>query len=248
MIFNVCAAAGANTGIYADLACAAILLLFLIIGLCKGFIKQAFGLIGSIAAFVLASVLCGIVVKGLNGAFGIVDGLAASLNSKMGSSEWLSLSINEENIRNACSELLLPDFIADFAVNQAAEMVGSYENLGEFISHSLANLIISAAAYIVLFVILKIVINLLRKLLEKLFTLPGLKTINKFLGSVLGLVKGLIVVYVVLFFISIIPSSEGIISDVKQAVDSSSITSFFANNNVFAMAITWIASKFGVAA
>lgn len=259
-MINICAAAGATTsaatdlakgvslGVYADIACVAVLLVFLIIGLCKGFVTQLFSLLGSIAAFILASLLCGLVVKGLNDAFGLVDGLAATLATKMGSSEWLTFSISEENIRKACSDMMLPDFIANFAVNQTVGMVGSYENLGEFISHSLANLIISGVTYVALFWIIKLVIFLLKKVFEKLVTLPGLHAVNKVLGCVLGLIKGLILVYVLLFFILIIPSGEGFMLNVKQAVAESSVTLFLSEHNVFAIAIAWIASKFGLAA
>lgn len=258
-MINICAAAGATTSavtefaagnlvLYADLACAAVLLLFLIIGLCKGFVTQVFNLLGSIASLVLASLLCGIVVKGLNDAFGLVDKLAVTLSTKFGSAEWLTFSISEENIRKACTDMMLPEFIANFAVNQTVGMVGSYANLGEFISHSLANLIVSGVTYVALFWLIKLVIFLLKKVFEKLVTLPGLHAANKLLGCVLGLIKGLIVVYVILFFISIIPAGEGVMASVKQAVAESSLTAFLSEHNVFAIAIAWIAAKFGLAA
>lgn len=258
-MINICAAAGATTsavtelaegaslGLYADLACAAVLVLFLIIGLCKGFVTQLFSFLGSIAALILASLLCGVVVKGLNGAFGLSDGLAATLASKFGSSEWLTFSISEENIRKACTDMALPSFIADFAVNQTAGAIGAYENLGDFISYSLANLIISGVTYVALYWLIKLVIFLLKKVFEKLVTLPGLHAANKILGCVLGLIKGLILVYVLLFFISIIPSGEGFFANVKQAVSDSSVALFLSEHNVFAILIAFVASKFGLA-
>ncbi len=248
MLNNVCAAADASLGIYADLGCAAVLLLFLIIGLSKGFVNQIFGLLGSIAALVLAGVLCGTVVNALNGSLGVVDSLAESLGSNLGNAEWLTWSINENNIREACNSINLPEFIADFAVEQAANVGTVYSNLGELISHTLANIIVSGIAYVVLFAVLKFVIFLFKKIFEKLVTLPGLHSADKLLGSVLGLIKGVIAVYVILFFLSIIPveGAEEFFSSVKQAINESSVASFFANNNLFAKAIAWMASKVGL--
>lgn len=247
MLLNCVCAADANLGLYADLAVAGVLIIFLIVGLVRGFVSQFFGLIGSLAAFILASLLCGTVVRFLNGTFGLADKLSQTIATGFGSAEWLKFSINEENIRTACSEMALPDFIANFVVNQAANAGGSYENLGAYISGALANLIISGITYIVLYFVLKLLIFLLKKLLEKLVTLPGLNVANRILGCALGLIKGLIVIYVLLFFISIIPAGEGVITSVKQAVDESKLTAFLAEKNLFALLISWVAAKIGVA-
>ena len=249
MILSCVCAADANLGLYADLACAGILLIFFIVGLVRGFISQFFGLIGSIAAFILARLWFGVVVRFLNGTFGVADKLAATISSGLGTAEWLKLSINEETIRNACTQMSLPEFIADFVVKQAVNAGGAYANLGEYISAALANLIVSGITYIVLYLVLKLLIFLLKKLLEKLVSLPGLNGINRILGCLLGLLKGLIAVYVLLFFISIIPvgGSENFITSVKTAVEQSKITAFLAEKNLFALLVSWVAAKIGLA-
>lgn len=247
MLLNCVCAADANFGLYADLACAGVLLIFLIVGLVRGFINQFFGLVGSIAAFILASLLCGVVVRFLNGTFGVVDKLAEAISGKLGSAEWLTASISEENIRNACAEMSMPDFVTNFIVSQALNAAGGYENLGGFVSGALANLVVSGITYVVLYLILKLLLFLLKKLLENLVKLPGLNAANKLLGCALGLIKGLIAVYVLLFFVSIIPASEGFFANVKQAVDQSKLAAFLAEKNLFAMLISWVASKIGIA-
>lgn len=224
--------AGLSAGAIADIVVAVIFLASAISGLFKGFLKQTFGLLTTIIAFVLAYVLCDDLVGFLNSSFGWTDKLAGKLADSFSGNEFFSLSLSEENLAEAVKQMGLPSFMADLAVKLLPSAVGEYENIGLFLSSVLANYILIAAAFVVLFIIVKLLLALLKQPLLKIVKLPILRSIDRILGLVCGAIKGVLWIISIAYIISIIPASFPYIGVVKESVTNSQFVAFLNSSGI----------------
>lgn len=237
---------GVSNTLIVDIAFLVILAIFLIVGLCKGFVKQIFGALSSVIALVAAYFLCAYLVKFLEQQFGLLTKLAEAIGSQIGTTGVAGETASQEAIEKAVSEFGLPAFIADYAKSQIG--TDSSLKIYQLFGNILGNLILSAGCFIVLYILLRLVLMLLCKLLQSIVKAPGLNALDRILGMLLSLIKGVLVLYVIIFIVDVIPVNEGFVSIVKEAISGSTIGAFLQNHNLFSMAMTWIAEKFGLVA
>lgn len=237
---------GVSNTLIVDIAFLVILAIFLIVGLCKGFVKQIFGALSSVIALVAAYFLCAYLVKFLEQQFGLLTKLAEAIGSQIGTTGVAGEPASKEAIEKAVSEFGLPAFIADYAKAQLG--TDTSLKIYQLFGNILGNLVLSAGCFIVLYIIFRLVLVLLCKLLQSVVKAPGLNALDRVLGMLLSLVKGVLVLYVIIFVVDVIPVNEGFIATVKAAISDSTVGSFLQNHNLFSMAMTWIAEKFNLVA
>lgn len=237
---------GVSNTLIVDIAFLVILAIFLIVGLCKGFVKQIFGALSSVIALVAAYFLCAYLVKFLEQQFGLLTKLAEAIGSQIGTTGVAGEPASKEAIEKAVSEFGLPAFIADYAKAQLE--TDTSLKIYQLFGNILGNLVLSAGCFIVLYIVFRLVLMLLCKLLQSVVKAPGLNALDRVLGMLLSLVKGVLVLYVIIFVVDVIPVNEGFIATVKAAISESTVGSFLQNHNLFSMAMTWIAEKFNLVA
>lgn len=237
---------GVSNTLIVDIAFLVILAIFLIVGLCKGFVKQIFGALSSVIALVAAYFLCAYLVKFLEQQFGLLTKLAEAIGSQIGTTGVAGEPASKEAIEKAVSEFGLPAFIADYAKAQLG--TDTSLKIYQLFGNILGNLVLSAGCFIVLYIVFRLVLVLLCKLLQSVVKAPGLNALDRVLGMLLSLVKGVLVLYVIIFVVDVIPVNEGFIATVKAAISESTVGSFLQNHNLFSMAMTWIAEKFNLVA
>ncbi len=235
---------GVSNTLIVDIAFLVILAIFLIVGLCKGFVKQIFGALSSVIALVAAYFLCAYLVKFLEQQFGLLTKLAEAIGSQIGTTGVAGEPASKEAIEKAVSEFGLPAFIADYAKAQLG--TDTSLKIYQLFGNILGNLVLSAGCFIVLYIVFRLVLVLLCKLLQSVVKAPGLNALDRILGMLLSLVKGVLVLYVIIFVVDVIPVNEGFIATVKTAISESTVGSFLQNHNLFSMAMTWIAEKFNL--
>lgn len=230
-----------SKGMIADIICLAIIALFAISNLSKGFFKQLFVVICAISATLLAYFFCDNLVNFVNAKFGLGDTVTAKILGFFGEKAVILEEITEQNIINAINSLGLPQFIADFAIKSLATTdLFNFEHVGEYLANIIANYVLTGVAFVVIFYVSKLILFIVRKIVEKLVKLPILRGIDKILGLVLGLVKALAVLYVGIYLITIIPSSA--LQGARDALNQSMIGHFLQEKNLFASIITWAVS------
>lgn len=216
-----------------DIVLVVALLVFAIVGLCKGFIKQLVGLVSTIAALVIAYFFCDKLADLLMKS-SIGTSLAESVKNLFGESWNVELPISE--LAEFIKQQNLPSFISN-AITKAVEQLGEIDsvNFAEVASSIITKYIFVAISYLVLGAIAKLVFFLVEKLLAFIIRKSPLKIIDRILGLILCLIKGLLIVWLVLLLLSVlsaVPSLEGL----KTALEESVVAKFLSEVNPF----TWL--------
>ncbi len=199
-----------------DIVLIVILLIFVIVGMCKGFANSVLSFVGTVVAFILAIILC--------------DDLLRAIQP---TNLYQSVKAFFENIfpvdNNASTESLgLPDFLV-----KALQELGADIDLSTAVATVLTNAILGFCCFLVILLSIKIICFVLKKIFSVLTQLPIIGLVNRLLGGALGLINGIFIVSAVLFIFSIFPISA--LDGLRNLINSSSITSFFYNNNIYSL-------------
>lgn len=167
------------------------ILLFLAIGIHRGFAKSLMGLIGTIAAVVLAVGLSGVVAQWVYGSF-FQPSLMQSLQEAVGTA----------NSQAAARDVLaaLPDWASQLLQDNGVTvpaLAGILAQGGEgavitaeaVISPVMIQLL-RMVAVVVLMVVFGIVVSILARVIGQIFRLPLLRQIDSLLGAAAGLLQG----------------------------------------------------------
>lgn len=199
-----------------DAAIAAIVIICVVRGAKKGFIRAAFGIVTFLLAAVLAFMFYGpfsdyviatpagqTVEQNLyDSIYKAVAGNAAQ--PKQGRTEQAAPETEEQKpAANTTEDMLnamkIPQFMFQSVFAQSDFLVRTAQlTVAEAVSKSLAGAFMKALAGILLFLLLLIGLWLLRIILEMVFKLPLLKEVNRLAGFLAGLVNGVLLSYLVL--------------------------------------------------
>ena len=184
--------------IYVDIGIAAILVLSIIIGIIRGFVKQFTGgfcrLIGLIGSIGLTIIIVQALINA--GAINWFSNLAAGWFS---GEEFVTPIASYDELLNVMSSssflsILRADTISVriWAAMSQSEMT----TLGAYFGLICARLITAIVIWIVLLLIIKLIFFGIRKGLEKLSELPVLRTLDKIFGAMWSLVTAYIILVV----------------------------------------------------
>lgn len=178
-----------------DVIVVAIVVLFALLGLRKGFIKSLAGFVGSILALILALTIARFAAEFVFNTW-IKDSLIQTVSDALA-----------ENGANTAQGVLdaLPDYLTSIfgwaggqsqslesALNSSSNAVSS--TIINVLSPAIINLLMIVLA-IVLFILLMIVIRLIIRLLDRIVQVPVLKQVNGILGFLFGIGKGVIIAW-----------------------------------------------------
>lgn len=208
------------------------LMIFLVFLFClwrghkKGFIKSFFGFFGSIAAFILSSLLSRPVGVFLAERFispVMEKYLLSALSERIGTTAD-GLDLNA--LPASCNDILSRFGVSAESIKEklasegAAVGQNAIDKLSEAVIRPVSESIGSAVAYIVLFIVLSIAIRIAIKALDLVAKLPILNFSNKTLGVLMGAVWGLFLAIVfsgVLMYLE--PMMQGSENDFLSAFD-----------------------------
>lgn len=185
-----------------DIVLLCVFLLFVAVGVRRGFIRSAAHFLGAVISACLASLLGGVVAQW------VFDTLfRTALVEKIGES---ISGLGVENTAAAMDSFLssLPDFIVR-ALEEAGVTAGTISGgivsqsgrAAEMIADSLAPVFVGflkVLAVIVLFLLFMMLVRMLADLLSGLFQMPLLRQVNGLLGGVFGFLLALVSVWVAL--------------------------------------------------
>ena len=228
----------------ADIVAAIILLVSVIKGAKKGFIKGIFGLLITVASIAVAF-LCADTVAGLTkGVFGLEAGIIEGLKVTFGD---LGLNVDFSN-QEAVKEALIANneffaaatFLADIVAKEISAIpdipAGELSVvLSEIIGGFATNIIVG----IVLFVLCRIVLSIVEKVLTSLVEhIKLLDAVNTLLGAVVGLLKGIIIVTLICLLVTSIPQLSSLPLD-----ETLFVYNWFVVGNPIVMLIGKFATK-----
>lgn len=206
-----------------DIAAVVIILLCVVWGAKKGFVKSVMGLVSLVIAIVVAvnfypfaaSLIKDNVIEPY-----FVDKTSSQFSSLMNAGD--SIVSPEQIFEEKPEELVnttntfgqsvdsLKKFyeenIKDFFASDDLE--GISNKLSEFLVSNTVDITSNVLGFVVIFVLALICLFLVQLLLEVIFKLPILKSANKLLGAVLGLIKGFVLVVILINVLYVLANSK----------------------------------------
>lgn len=211
-----------------DLIILAILLIFIIIGIKQGFLRQAVNLVSGIASFVIAYCFCDNLLDLISNKTNILVSLSDKLTSSLSKNSILGTEFNPETFKSNLESLNIPNFIIE-AVSKIS-IGNETTSLAALLSQVLAKYILLSICFISLFLLCKFLFVIIKKIASLFNNIIVIGTINRILGSLLGFIKGLLFVYFALFIINtFIPLSNG----VSTILSSSRAVTILSKYNIF---------------
>lgn len=197
-----------------------------------GFIREAYGMVSSLLALVLAFLIY-TPIKGILmitplyqtiymwnmekvAALPVVQGVQSQAKVIQEATAWLPRFIGEELIKNNNSEV--------------HALVGA-SNLAEYISSYITELSLSVIAIVVVWIVVKLILSISVGALDLIAKLPVIRTANKALGAVLGGTKVIIGIWIVgLIFPVLVMIPQ--LTQLQEALDQSVLTQWLYQNNI----------------
>ncbi len=216
-----------------DIAIIVVIGLMMLSGYIRGFIKTLFNVVSMIITFGLTYYLYPYVSKFIMNETSLYKNISETISSNFDFEKLLEGAITKESQLQAIENLPLPDMFKEILVNNNnPEMfklldVSSFQ---DYISGSLASIVVNIIVFIALFFIIWIVLNILVSVLDLVAKLPGLKQVNKLAGAGLGLVFGLAFVFIGLAVVTLIISVDQNL-DLVQMVENSYLGGYLYNHN-----------------
>lgn len=226
----------AQSFVVADFVILAVILIFAVYGLIRGFLKQIVGFISTIAALVIAYFFCAKLADLIIQNTSLGATLALRIRGLIGENWDVETSVSELSAFIASQNW--PTFLSQ-AVIKAVESLGTATvNFAEVASNTIAKYILIALSFVALCMAAKLVLFILEKILAFIVNHTPIKIVDRVLGFVLAVVKCVILINLVLFFINLFSIEP--LKEAKAALEQSTIANFFLTHNFFAWLLSLI--------
>ena len=217
-----------------DIVIIAVLLLFGIIGMIKGFLNTILSLFSSLASLGVAIFCAKPVAKFLNNVFGLIGAIGGKIAGSLAGTiqPFQSGYATNELTGSALKEYLAQDgltfqerlfklFIEDGKTFSTAEQTAAEadKQIVTYIGERLAAIISLVIATLVVFILLKIAVLLLAKLFDAITKNRAIGGLDRALGLIFGLVKASLIICVVLAVFYLIANNT-----VQGWIDNSTVT------------------------
>lgn len=218
------------SGNVVDLIVVAFILFLTLIGLRQGFIARIVKVVGGLVSFILALLFCKKFSYLLNFLFNLDDGVASGVKKVFKGNEVMSNPVlSGDDIGKTMSDENVPSFI----IKTVKKMkIADGQSLADVISKVIGGYISIAISFIILLISIRLLCILFKFLFEKIEDKSvSLILANKILGVAFGFLQGVFIVSLVFFIVGVLPN--GILQGLHNAVNSSKISKFMTEKNVY---------------
>lgn len=223
-----------------DFAIIAILLIFVIIGVWKGFAFSILSMFSGTVNFIISIFLVRPTTNLLNSWFGFENALTNGFTSKL-SSMSTSFDVNmvgmsKDEISTHISNTLdtsgfpLKNLFKSMLKITPEKIEGKTScTLNEIISKSLGSFFSLVITFIVIFVLLYVVLFLIGKIAKKSQEVSGIRTIDRILGFFFGLIRGAIFISLIFAVLSLF-NENGALSGLFDYIHASKMGNWAYSN------------------
>jgi len=218
-------------GFFLDLIVVFIFLLFICIGVKRGFIKSIVSLLGSFGSLLVAGLLARPIATGIFDLF-FRDSLTEKISSGLMNSGGAQASEKAAAVLDG-----LPGFLSGYV--QAGDLQGQLEGAVSGTVNTATNTVVSLLSplfitfiqyivFFVLFLALAIAVRVFGRVLEGVFRAPVLGSANRLLGGTFGALRAVILLLIaglVLFLIAPQPGDQSLVS--QKTLNQSLLFSYF---------------------
>ena len=221
-----------------DLAIIAIIALFFLSGLYKGFLWNVATLIVSIVALLAAYLLMGPVSKGIiknsviyDAMLNYTEGSEAIYDVDLVKVDINSLSNDEIDVVMERSNLPFPlkDRVYENIMNETFKDRG-ITTLGDYFNESIVCCFVNIVAFLAVYFVLRIVLTVLICWLDYSFKFPRLRIGDSIVGGFIGLLRGVLDIFVVFMVVPIVLTVLPF-DAIEEMISSSAIASFLHGSN-----------------
>lgn len=237
-----------------DVALIIVFLIFMLVGIRKGFLGLLVGFLGLFMIFIVAFLLYkpvsallmnsplnatltnsyqGVVAKSVEG---MSEGVKVLIDNPI-------KDLTDEQLSLVLSELKLPDFLLSSISNLVKEALANTAvaesglTLKSVVVNGMVSMTISAISWIILLIISAIVMFILKRFVKIFNKIPIIGGINKFLGAVLNLVIGFCFVCLVMGLFTLLSAS--LPTEAVDYVNNTTLLGWFYNNNPIGYVFSW---------
>ncbi len=208
----------------ADFILIAFLLLMLLIGISKGFVKMAISFLSGIVAFIVAFIFSKPIA-------GLLDSMAIFDGAKLRIENFFSdrFDTTAESVESTIISMEYPEFVKEFLLDKFSDSSQTLDAGLKTLSENIFNLLLVALSFIILLVSIRIALFFLEKIIQGSFSkIKVLNVTNKLLGAAFSTLQATLIVYVVLGIIALISSR---MPDLTETISESLIVSKIYYNN-----------------
>lgn len=216
-----------------DIIVIAIMLVCVVVGYFKGFVKTAFGLFSAIIAVLLTLFLSPIVSGYIVEHTEFNDQISEKVIQILELDAMDSDVMLKEDEFEAIDKLKLPSALKDMLSknnNREFYELLVVDTFGGYIGGMMAVVAVNALSFIGVFIVISIILNILTTLLDLVSHLPILNEVNKMAGAGVGLMLGVVIVWVFNILLGFVLSIQAT-TVLSELIESSVIQKFLYNNN-----------------
>ena len=216
-----------------------IIIISLLFGLYKGFIRSVFALLGLFLAMWAAYSFAPRVVQWISGNATLLDTLMFYSDA--------SLRINDVHTANTLVSMLTPNQIVSivaqaglpepFSILLESNMINQVyaalpqATVSEYLNQTIISVIIHIVSYVGVFFAAYLAFTILMNLIHYVFRFPALRKFDSLMGGVFGLARGVFLVYIIFalvpIFMTVVPFPQ-----LAQAVEESQFGGMLINSKV----------------
>ena len=232
---SVIALGGMNVALV-DLIVLAVLLIALIIGLSKGFVKQIFSLFGGIAALVVAIFTCSHIAEFITTSIpAIPEAISVKVDTLFGL-DGVLFEGSKEQIIGSLSSTSIPSFlhptIADLIISKAGELQ---------LTQIITGWAVTAIAFVSAFIISLILFKILKKIFKAITSGGAIGAIDKVLGMIFSIAVALIICLVICILLYlIIPNVNDYLVPVTETGES--VKCYFNDLMTWVLSLDFVSS------
>ena len=211
--------------------CCAIMVICVIWGLVRGFVKMVFHFLAVGIALVLAAALCQPLAKVVMNQ----ESLVSSVKERVHESLKLEKLADKGTLTNEdIDEMKLPEAVKqqlkDYNSENGFKMFDA-ENAADYVASLVANVIIRAACFVILFISLLAITYLLGVALNLVAKLPVLSMMNRLSGAFVGLFVGAVLILMFFTVVTAFGNTE-FGRNCQSAIAENKILNTVYNNNI----------------
>lgn len=221
---------------YIDFIVIAIFIAFVIYGICRGFVKQLMGIVGTLGSFLLAYLFCR----------QVANLIVANTEFEFVISQWIKGFIDSVwDTEKVISELPAfieaqswPTFLEEEVIAAVQSLGTSTVNFAQVAADTISFYILVAISFIAILFIAKIIIFIVEKVLSTIIKLAPIKFVDRFLGAAVAFLKCAVFISLLLYVINIFPIEP--LKNLNATLLNSPILNYLMENNLF----VWIVHLF----
>lgn len=240
-----------------DIVIVAILAIFLIVGIKRGFMLMLLPLLSIVLAVVLGFALKG-PVRSLLNKTPLESKIAASVTNlvqkaldknESGEDSEAAVETNKEEGEKAVKDTGIPKYIADlvkkWAANNADEVYGKSSDTAAILGSKVASFVMDLIAFLIIAILVIIVLLIVKLIIKSTreLNVPVLHQLGSLGGGIVGVVLGIAILYGVAFIIGLLASC-GILTGFADALKKSFLGGLLYNRNLIGRLVALVKEKF----